>query len=84
MLYLAFAWPLVQDGIAVISNLVKMQEIGTFLFGLIERALIPFGLHHVFYTPFWYGSFVEAQILVNGTIQTVQGANTAYFVQLIR
>ena len=80
---LAFAWPVVQDGISVIANLVReASTIGTFFYGLIERALIPFGLHHVFYTPFWYGSFVEAQVLVNGSFQTVAGANTAYFVQL--
>lgn len=80
---LAFLWPIVQNGIGVIANLVRDAGfIGTFLYGLIERALIPFGLHHVFYTPFWFGSFVEGQILVNGTWQTVAGANTAYFAQL--
>lgn len=80
---LAFAWPVVQDGISMLSTFVKNAgAFGTFLYGIIERALIPFGLHHVFYTPFWYGSFVEANVLVNGTIQTVPGANTAYFVQL--
>ena len=83
---LAFAWPIVQDGISIIANLVRTSgSIGVFLYGLIERALIPFGLHHVFYTPFWYSSFVEGQVLVNGaagTFQTVAGANTAYFVQL--
>lgn len=80
---LAFAWPVVQDGISILSTFVKNAgAIGTFLYGLIERALIPFGLHHVFYTPFWYGSFVEANVLVNGSLQTVAGANTAYFVQL--
>ena len=80
---LAFAWPVVQDGIGLLSTFVKNAgPFGTFLYGFIERALIPFGLHHVFYTPFWYGSFVEANILVNGSIQTVAGANTAYFVQL--
>ncbi|WP_297712814.1 PTS transporter subunit EIIC [Clostridium sp.] len=80
---LAFAWPVVQDGIGMLSTFVKNAgALGTFLYGLIERALIPFGLHHVFYTPFWYGSFVEANVLVNGSVQTVAGANTAYFVQL--
>ena len=80
---LAFLWPIVQNGIGVIANLVRDAGfIGTFLYGLIERALIPFGLHHVFYTPFWFGSFVEGQILVNGTWQTVAGANSAYFAQL--
>lgn len=80
---LAFAWPVVQDGISILSTFVKNAgAIGTFLYGFIERALIPFGLHHVFYTPFWYGSFVEGNVLVNGSLQTVAGANTAYFVQL--
>lgn len=80
---LAFVWPVVQNGIGVLSELVRNAgAIGTFFYGLIERALIPFGLHHVFYTPFWYGSFVEGQILVDGAWQTVAGANTAYFAQL--
>lgn len=80
---LAFAWPVVQDGIAVIANVVRdAGSIGTLLYGIIERALIPFGLHHVFYTPFWFGSFVEGHVLVDGVWQTVAGANTAYFAQL--
>ncbi len=80
---LAFLWPVVQNGIGILSELVRNAgAIGTFFYGVIERALIPFGLHHVFYTPFWYGSFVEGQILVDGAWQTVAGANTAYFAQL--
>ncbi len=80
---LAFIWPEVQKGIGIIANVVRdAGPVGTFFYGVIERALIPFGLHHVFYTPFWYGSFVEAQVLVNGSWQTVAGANTAYFIQL--
>ena len=80
---LAFLWPVVQNGIGILSELVRNAgAIGTFFYGVIERALIPFGLHHVFYTPFWYGSFVEGRILVDGAWQTVAGANTAYFAQL--
>lgn len=80
---LSFVWPVVQDGIGMIATGVRNAgPAGTFLFGVVERALIPFGLHHVFYTPFWFGSFVEANIHVNGAIQTVAGANTAYFQQL--
>lgn len=80
---LAYIWPFVQDTIAVIALFVKNAgPIGTFLYGLIERALIPFGLHHIFYTPFWYGSFVDGQVLIDGTWQTIQGANYAYFAQL--
>jgi len=80
---LAYIWPFIQDGIATIALFVKNAgPIGTFLYGLIERALIPFGLHHIFYTPFWYGSFVDGQVLIDGTWQTIQGANYAYFAQL--
>ena len=80
---LAFVWPVVQNGISALSEVVKNAgPAGTFLFGVIERALIPFGLHHVFYTPFWFGSFVEAEVLVNGAWETIAGANTGYFAQL--
>lgn len=80
---LAFIWPVVQDGISVIADFVRNAgAAGTFLYGLIERSLIPFGLHHVFYTPFWFSSFVEAEVLINGSVQTIAGANTAYFAQL--
>lgn len=80
---LAFAWPVIQGGISQVAILVRESgAIGTFFFGVIERSLIPFGLHHVFYTPFWFSSFVEGQVLINGTWQTVSGANTAYFAQL--
>lgn len=80
---LAFLWPVVQNGISVVAELVKNAgAIGTFFYGVIERALIPFGLHHVFYTPFWFGSFVEANVIVDGTQQVIAGANTAYFAQL--
>lgn len=80
---LAFAWPFVQDAIAMLANLVNESgNFGTFLFGFIERACVPFGLHHVFYTPFWYGSFVEANLLIDGVQTVQQGANTAYFLQL--
>ena len=80
---LAYVWPFVQDGIAYIAlGVNNAGVIGTFFYGLIERALIPFGLHHVFYTPFWFGSFVDGHVLIDGAWQTVQGANYAYFAQL--
>ena len=80
---LSFIWPIIQNGIAELAVVVSTSgNIGTFLFGLIERSLVPFGLHHVFYTPFWYGSFVEANLLIDGQEMLVHGANTAYFAQL--
>ena len=81
---LSFVWPVVQNGIAVIADLVNHSgAMGTFLYGTIERSLIPVGLHHVFYTPFWYTGFVEGTVhLADGTTMLVNGANTAYFAQL--
>ncbi|MGM9988710.1 MAG: PTS transporter subunit EIIC [Bacillaceae bacterium] len=80
---LAFVWPVVQNGIAVLADLVNASgSIGTFFYGLIERSLIPFGLHHVFYSPFWYTSLVEANVIVDGVNTVVSGAQTGYFVQL--
>ena len=49
-----YLWPVVQGGIAALGNLVLASGyVGTLIYGIIERALIPFGLHHVFYMPFW-------------------------------
>ena len=49
-----YIWPVVQNGIAALGALVLASGYaGTFIYGLLERALIPFGLHHVFYMPFW-------------------------------
>lgn len=80
---LGFLWPFVQDGISALANVVNNSgAAGTFLFGLIERSLIPFGLHHVFYTPFWFSSFVQAEVIINGVPTIIDGANTAYFAQL--
>ena len=80
---LAFTWPVIQNGIGSLAVVVNNSgAFGTFLYGLIERALVPFGLHHVFYTPFWFSSFVEADLIINGTHTVVYGASTAYFTQL--
>ena len=79
---MAFIWPYCLDGLSCFASLInKSSYIGTFIFGFTERALIPTGLHHLFYTPFWYGSFVQGNI--NGISQTVYGANTSFFMSLI-
>ena len=75
-----FLWPPVQNGIYALGGLVTNSGYaGTLIFGLIKRALIPFGLHHVFYMPFW-------QTALGGTMdvagQTVQGAQNIFFAQL--
>ena len=75
-----YVWPVVQHGIGLLGNLViSSGYVGTWIYGLIERALIPFGLHHVFYIPFWQTS-VGGSAIVDGV--TVQGAQNIFFVEL--
>lgn len=75
-----FVWPYVQTGIYSLGNLVNESGYaGTFIYGYIERALIPFGLHHVFYLPFWQTGLGGTQV-VQGV--TVQGAQNIFFAQL--
>lgn len=75
-----YIWPVVQGWIAGLGRLVLSSGyFGTWIYGIIERALIPFGLHHVFYMPFWQTE-LGGSILVDGTL--VQGAQNIFFAQL--
>lgn len=75
-----FIWPVIQQGIYAIGGVVLQSGyVGTWIYGLMERALIPFGLHHVFYLPFW-------QTALGGTMEVggrvVEGAQNIFFAQL--
>lgn len=75
-----YVWPPVQQGIYMVGNVVQASGYaGTWVYGLMERLLIPFGLHHVFYMPFW-------QTAVGGTLEVggvlVEGAQNIFFAQL--
>jgi len=75
-----YIWPIVQQGIYAVGGVVlESGYIGTWVYGLMERALIPFGLHHVFYIPFW-------QTSLGGTMEIagrlVEGAQNIFFAQL--
>ena len=75
-----YVWPIVQGWIASLGNLVlNSGYIGTWIYGIIERALIPFGLHHVFYMPFWQTQLGGAAV-IDGTL--VQGAQNIFFAEL--
>ena len=75
-----FIWPLVQHGIYALGNLVTgTGYLGTFLFGIIKRALIPFGLHHVFYLPFWQTALGGSSYVAG---QLVSGGQNIFFAQL--
>ncbi|HAB94757.1 MAG TPA: PTS glucose transporter subunit IIA, partial [Lachnospiraceae bacterium] len=72
-----FVWPIIQTGIYALGNIVNAAGIfGTFIYGCIERALIPFGLHHIFYMPFWQTG-VGGSVTINGEL--VEGAQNIFF-----
>lgn len=75
-----YIWPLVQSGISQLGRLVLQSGyIGTWIYGILERALIPFGLHHVFYMPFWQTE-LGGSMVIDGVI--VQGAQNIFFSEL--
>ena len=75
-----FVWPYIQNGIYALGDLVLRSGYGgTLIYGFIERILIPFGLHHVFYLPFWQTG-VGGSALIDGTL--VFGAQNIFFAEL--
>ncbi|BCN31335.1 PTS transporter subunit EIIC [Anaeromicropila herbilytica] len=75
-----FVWPTIQSGIYALGDLVRGSGYaGTWIYGIIERALIPFGLHHVFYLPFWQTG-VGGKLEVGGKV--IEGAQNIFFAQL--
>ena len=75
-----YVWPFVQIWISKLGNLVlNSGYIGTWIYGIIERALIPFGLHHVFYMPFWQTA-LGGSAVIDGEL--IQGAQNIYFAEL--
>ena len=75
-----FVWPFIQEGIFGLGNLVlNSGYVGTAIYGFIERILIPFGLHHVFYLPFWQTG-VGGSAMVDGSL--IMGAQNIFFAEL--
>lgn len=75
-----FVWQPVQTGISRLGTLVlESGYAGTWIYGIIERALIPFGLHHVFYMPFWQTE-LGGSMVIDGTL--VSGAQNIFFAEL--
>ena len=75
-----FLWPVIQKWIYALGDLVtKSGYAGTWIYGIIERALIPFGLHHVFYLPFWQTG-LGGTMMIDGV--NVAGAQNIFFAQL--
>lgn len=60
----AWLWPIVQDGMRAFQGFVAgAGSIGVWVFIFMERILIPFGLHHLMYFPFFYDS-----VIINGGV----------------
>ena len=75
-----FVWPYIQEGMFSLGNLVtRSGYAGTLIYGIIERALIPFGLHHVFYMPFWQTG-LGGTAVIDGVYVT--GAQNIFFAEL--
>jgi len=82
---LTFVWPFLGAGFGAIGQaLGEMTATGhgyiaSFIFGIIERSLIPVGLHHVFYLPLW-------QTEIGGTAhiagELVKGTQNIFFASL--
>ncbi|BBL29293.1 PTS sugar transporter [Pantoea ananatis] len=79
-LLMPYVWQHIQAGIDALSVIVNgdNQAASTFIFGLVERALIPLGLHHIWYPSFWY-SFGD---YVTKTGQVIHGDQTIWFKML--
>lgn len=55
----ALLWPKIQLGMFAFQGFVKgAGALGIWVFVFLERALIPFGLHHILYSPFYYDNVV--------------------------
>ncbi len=79
-IFLTFIWPFIQGAMTSFGRIVEQSGLfGTFAYGAIKRSLIPFGLHHIFYLPFW-------QTAVGGTLEInnelISGAQNIFFKQL--
>ncbi|MCI9410071.1 MAG: PTS transporter subunit EIIC [Oscillospiraceae bacterium] len=75
-----YLWPFVQLGISKLGGLVlNSGYAGTWIYGILERALIPFGLHHVFYMPFWQTE-LGGSMMIDGSVVT--GAQNIFFAEL--
>ncbi len=75
----SFAWPPIGEAINAFADAIKnLGAIGVFIFGLVERSLIPFGLHHIWYSPFWF-QFGE---YTNKAGEIITGDQRMWFAQL--
>ena len=79
-LLLTLVWPPIQNGLNFVSqSMISSNEtLAAFIFGTIERSLIPFGLHHIFYSPFWF----EFGEYINQAGEVIRGDQRIFMAQL--
>lgn len=77
----AIIWPVIGTGLGALGSWISGSGwFGSLLFGLIERSLIPFGLHHVFYTPLWQTAVGGTEtIYINGVPEIFYGTQNRFF-----
>lgn len=74
---LAFVFPFIQNGLKAAAGVINSTgAFGSFLYGFSERVLLPFGLHHFIYLPFFFTSLGGTLSLPDGS--TVEGAVNIY------
>lgn len=77
----AIIWPVIGTGLGALGSWISGSGwFGSLLFGLIERSLIPFGLHHVFYTPLWQTAVGGTETIdINGVSEMFYGTQNRFF-----
>ncbi len=70
-----YFWHFAQSGIDAFSNaIIGLEETGTFIYGTLNRLLIPLGLHHILNSVFWFqlGEYTYlkegVQVVANGDL----------------
>ncbi|NRZ89770.1 PTS system maltose and glucose-specific IIC component [Clostridium beijerinckii] len=77
---LSYVWPSVQWGISSLGYYIqKSGNFGVFMYGTLERLLIPTGLHHLVYTPFLYSQLGGIETIGG---KAIEGARNIYFAQI--
>ncbi len=76
----SYIWPVVAAGISALTGFINAAgAIGVFLYGFLNRFLIPTGLHHLIWTPFSYSN-IGGELIING--QKYYGAYNIFLAQL--
>ncbi|CAH3743332.1 PTS system maltose-specific EIICB component [Klebsiella oxytoca] len=75
-----YFWPIVEHGISALTGVMKtFGAAGVFLYGFLNRFLIPTGLHHLIWSPFVFTS-IGGQLLIDG--QTIVGAKPIFLAEI--